>query len=842
MNLPTDLRAAGRRLLRAPGSSAALIAVLALGIGANSAIFGVVDALLFRALPVADPERLVRFQMSEERGGGMSGGVSFPQFEEFRADLVRERLLEGLAAFANGAALDLSVGTGEPERISGAAVSGEFFSVLGIVPQHGRLLLPADDSATGAGPAGAAGAEPVAVLSDGLWRRAFGADPAVVGTKVLLNRHDFRVVGVAPPRFRGPTFEDAPDLWVSLGQATIAMPDIVQFKPFERRGFGWLEVIGRLTPEADTAQLQARLDVLGQRSADLGRGEKGGDPFPWAGAVPAAAATLSGERRATVDRLSWLLLGVAGLVLLVACSVAAGLLLVRGERRQRELAIRQAIGASSGRVARELLCESALVAAASAVVGGGLAALGLRAFARLGPSEFVLSIAPPSPASDPRMLAFTAAVTLAAALLFGVLPALRGGRATLAPALKGEARRLSGAPGRGRGLSLRDGFVIIQVALSALLLVGAGLFLRTLSRASEVDLGFDADRAVAVQLDVSRQGYSKEAGRQFYGRLLERVRGLPGVSAAATAYHVPVQEANALTSVELTNVTPEAGDPANAPRVAFSMVSQGFFAALGVAIERGRDFDAAESSNDGAPVVIVNRAFAERFWPGLDPLAQRVLNFGDGGAAVIGVVPTLRNTGVREADVPFLYVPSGQFYTARRNLVVRTEGDPRTLMPMLRAAIQEMDPHLPQIGLRTLRERAGLALAQERVLAGLLTSFGALALALAALGVYSVMAYAAEVRTHEFGVRLALGAEPSSLLRMVLRRVLLLVGLGLVAGLAAALAAARSIASLLYGVPSTDGVTFAAIAFLLTLVGLAASALPALRAANLDPMTVLRQE
>ena len=669
----------------------------------------------------------------------------------------------------------------------------------------------------------------------GCWRREFGADAAVVGTRVRLNSREFTVVGVAPPVFRGATFDGLPDLWVSLGLAQLAMPDIAQFKPFERRGFSWLETIGRLAPGVTVAEVQSRMDVFAERrlALDLPRQER--DAFPWARVAPASAATLSAARHQEVGRLSWILLGVAGLVLAIACAVAAGLQLVRGERRQRELAIRLAIGASRARVTRELLLESALLALCGATAGWLLAGWGLRAFALAAPAGFSIPVAVASPASDPRVLAFTACVAVFATLAFGLLPAWRGGRADLAPALKSEAR---GAVSLARQrFSLRDGFVVLQVALSALLLVGAGLLVRTLVKASAVDLGFDADHGVAVQLDVSRQGYDREAGRLLYARLLERVRALPGVTAAAMGYHVPVQEGTAQTSVELTHFTPAKDEE---PRVAFSPVTPGFFAALGIALERGRGLEPADEH--GAPVVVVNRAFAERFWPGRDPLGERVLNFGDGGATVVGVVRNVRNTSVREGDLPFLYVPSSQFYTARMTLVARTAGDPRALLPALRAAIAEVDPHLPLIGLRTLRERAGLALAQERVLAGLLSAFGLLALALAAMGLYAVVAYATELRSREFGVRLALGARPAGLLGLVLGRALSLACVGTAAGLAAALGATRWIAELLFGVPATDGATFAGIALLLTFVAGLASVVPAARAARLDPMTVLRNE
>ncbi|MEO8504296.1 MAG: ABC transporter permease [Acidobacteriota bacterium] len=820
-----------RRLARSPGFTSALVLVLALGIGANSAIFSLVDALLFRSLPVEQPDRLVQIGMSEERAGGkgFNGGASYLQYRDLSESTRSSSLLSGLAAFSNGATLDLSTDAGETVRVSGTLVSGNYFGVLGVGAAKGRAL-DAEDDKLGE-------AQPVTVLSDALWRSQFAADANIVGKTVRLNNRAFTVVGVAPAGFRGTTLEEIPDLWATLSMAPTAMPDMQQFKPFERRGFSWLDLIGRLAPGVSDTALQAQMDVQTERkigeSATLPKETR--DSFPWARVTPASAATLGAERRSEVDRLSWILLGVSALVLAIACAVAAGLLLVRGERRQRELAIRLAIGASRGRVVRELLLESALIAAASAVGGWFLAAWGLRAFAAAAPAEFAIPVAAASPVSDPRVLLFTILATAVATILFGLLPAWRGSSANLTPALKNEAR---GAMGSGRTrFALRDGFVVLQIALSALLLVGAGLLVRTLAKASAVDLGFDADHAVAVHLDVSRQGYSREAGQQFYARLLERVRALPGVASAALAYHVPVQERSALTSIAVTNFTPPAGEE---PRVAFTPVSTGFFETLGVRLLAGRDF--TEADGQGESVLMVNDAFAKRYWPGRDPLGERVLNFGKGGGRVIGVVPTLRNTGVRATDQPFIYVPQSSFYTASVNLVARTKGDPRALLPVVRAAVVSLDPHLPIIGARTLRERVGAALAQERVLAALLSAFALLALALAALGLYAVVAYATELRAREFGVRLALGARPAGLLGLVLGRALTLALLGLSLGLAAALGATHWIAALLFGVPETDVVTFSSIAVLLLAIAALASVIPAARASRLHPMNVLREQ
>lgn len=823
MLLPNALRAALRRLLREPGFGAAVVLVLALGIGVNSAVFSLVDALLFRGLPIADAERVVRLARSKDPGPSMGSGASYPQLQEDRGAAREAGIFTDLAAFAAGNTVDVGRGDREPVQASATVVSGNYFPLLGVRPQLGRLLTEADDHA--------AGADTVAVLADGFWRRQFGADPAVVGRRLRVNATEFVVVGVAPPGFYGVAYEDLADLFLPLSMATTASPSLAQFKPFERRGFTWLETVGRLAPGRRVREAQAFFDARTKRLLAVSTAPAERNAFPWVRLASVTGATLGAERRTQVDRASYLLLGVAGLVLAIACAVAAGLLLVRGERRQRELAVRRALGASRLRVVQESLWESALLAGAAGVLGIALAAAGLRAFAATAPAEFPLPVAAATPLGDWRVVAFTAAVALLATLLAGAAPAWRNTRAALAPTIKGAA---PGTVGTRTRVTLRDGFVVVQVALSALLLVGAGLLLRTLAKAGAVDLGFDVDHGVAVRLDVGRQGYDRAAGTAFYDALLARVRALPGVTGAALAVHVPVSTAVWRNSIELTHHAATSEED-----VSFTPVSRGFFATLGVPLLAGRDFEAADDT--GPPVVIVNRAFAERYWPGRDPLGERLTNFGDDGAAVVGVVETVRNLSVREPGEPFLYVPQGQFYAGARTLVARTNGDPEALLRAVRATITAADPHLPQVGPATLRTRVGRALGEERALASLLSAFGLLALALASFGLYAVVAYATELRRREFGVRLALGARGGAVLGAVLRRglALALVGTGL--GLLAAVAAARALGSLLFGVAPVDGPTYAGIAFVLALAAAVASALPAWRAARLDPMAVLRE-
>ena len=550
--------------------------------------------------------------------------------------------------------------------------------------------------------------------------------------------------------------------------------------------------------------------------------------------LPLADAVLDPSRQHEVARSSWLLVAVTAVVLLIACAVAAGLMLVRGEARHRELAVRQALGASRGRLVRQLLAESLLLSAAAAVLGVLMAQWSADLFLALAPETFPLPTQAATPVLDARVIGFTSALALLSSLAFGLLPAWRASGPDLAQGMKAHAAPLAG---RARSFSLRGSFVVVQVALCAVLLVGAGLLLRTLAEATRAPLGFDPESALVVSFDVSKSGYDRERGRQFQAQLLDRVRQLPGVRSAALSRHVPVQEAGMITSVELSSFTAPPGRP---PEVIFTPVSPDFFRTMGIRLEQGRDL--ARTDEGGPSVLVVNRAFADRFWPGRDALRERVLNFGEKGAEVIGVAANAKQTSVREAPEPMIYVPDFEFYSPSTSLIVRTAFDPRRVLPAVTGAMRELDRSVPLFRVRTLREHVGLALAQERVTAALLSALGLLALILAAIGLYSLIAYTTQVRAREFGIRLALGASPRQLLQLVLREGAGLAATGVVIGLAVAAAASRVLASMLFGVSPTDPLTFACIAALLLGVALAASTIPARRASAVDPITTLRSE
>lgn len=821
-NLISDLRYALRVLAKNPGFTAIAVVTLALGIGVNSVMFSLVDAVLFRSLPVEQPEQLVRIGMTNERGVDL-GGVSYPLLK----DLAREAdALAGLAGSAAGSQVNLSAGEEQAERVTAATVSGNYFAVLGVKPAAGRLLNEQDDTTPGG--------HPVLVLSEAFWKRRFGGDPRVIGSAVRMNTSAFTIVGVAARGFHGVNLESVPDIWAPLTMTLQTSPNVAQFKPYERRGFTWIDLIGRLNHGASAAQARTQLDTINTRINQELKLDTKGDRYDRFQVLSLASATLEPGRQQEVTRTSWILIGVTALVLVIACAVAGGLLLVRGEQRQREVAVRRALGASRGRIVRQLLTESFLLSTSAAVLGILFAVWSADLFLRIAPATFPLATGAATPVLESRVMWFTGALAFVCTFAFGLLPAWKASQANIFETMKLDSAL---ATGRRRWFSLRNSFVVVQVALSAVLLVGAGLLLRTLGEATRVNLGFDPQNALVISLDVSKSGYDRERGRQFYAQLLDRVRQLPGVRSAAVSRHVPVQGAGMITSVELTNFTPPAG---NEPRVMFTPVSPDFFRTLGIPLERGRDFTRADE--EGTSMLMVNRAFADRFWPGRDPLRERVLNFGEKGAEVIGVAADVKQTSIRESAEPMIYVSDFAFYMPGTSLVVRTTGDPRAALAAVTGVVRSLDKNVPLFRVRTLTEHVGMALGQERVIAALLAAFGLLALILAGIGLYGVIAYTTQIRTREFGIRLALGAYPGDLLRLVLRQGAWLATTGVMIGLAVAASASRVLTSMLFGVSATDNLTFAAIAVVLLVVALGASAIPARRAARVDPIATLRSE
>lgn len=819
-----DLRYAARTLVRDPGYTATAVITLALGLGLTAAMFSVVDAVLFRPLPVEAPERLVRAN-TEFQGGGMLTGTTYPLFQEYRR---RARTLAGVAAYSDVPRLDLEIGGERPERLRGMLVSGELFEVLGVTPPLGRGIEPADERP---------GSPPVAVLSDTLWRRRFGADPRAIGSVVHVGDQPVTVVGVAPAGFVGVDLQLQPDLWLPLPMIVVTSPDLAALQPLEGDVFSWLEIVGRLAPGASSAAVRAELSAIaaGATAADGSSGAPG-EAARAVAVVPAVDAALGYGGAEQVTRLSWLLLGVVVLVLLVACADAATLILVRGERRRREIAVRLAIGGSRGRIVRQLLVESGLVAVLATAAGLLLAGWATDLLAAAAPERFPVPLGAASPLAGSRVIAFAAAAAALTVVLVGLGPALRTSRPELLPALKSE---LAGFTAGRRRLKLGDLLVVAQVALSTVLLAGAGLLLRTLWNASQVDLGFRAEGAAVATVELEG-GHSADPARgaALYGRLLERVEAMPGVESAALVGSLPLTGSGMMLRSEVEGYRDPSGDAMTV--LSFDPVTPGAFAALGIPLLAGRGFSAADGKG-APPVAIVNRAAAELYWPGQSPIGK---HFGQDETAmeVVGVVGTTKVRSPREDPQPLVYVPLAQVHLPQVTLVARTAGDPRPLLPRLDAAVAELGPGLPPAGARTLRQELGGAVAQERLLAGLLGGFAMLALVLAAAGLYGVVSYSTEVRTRELGIRMSLGAERGDVLRLVLRQGAAIAAAGLGVGVAGALAAGRLLESLLFQVSPTDPATLAGAALVLALAVALAGLLPARRATRVDPAEALRAE
>lgn len=809
-----------RRLSQSPSLALAVVLTLALGFGANITIFSLVDAVLFRPLPLPDADRLVRILPRDPKMPELNVS-SYPVYNDYRE---QAHSFSALAAFSDIRHVNVVARGGErPERLDAMLVTGSFFSVLEARPLVGALLSPADD---------AAGAPAGLVLSESLWRRKFNADPRILGRTVLINQHPFAVLGVVPVSFVGPVLEARPDLWVPVSKVDEAAPTLTVFKPLERRGFPWLHLVARLRPEVTVGQAGTEIETIGRRRAAQQTGDR---KDPVAQVVTASAAAFDPGRRDALTRMSWILLGVVTAVLLIACAVVSGLLLVRLERRQKETAMQVALGISRRRLCAELLLESLLLSALGAIAGLGLSSVGRRLLLTQIPADMPVAIQAASSLADPRVLAFTAIACLMIGLLFGLAPALRALRTAPGEVLKEQG---TGAGASRWGLALRNAFVVVQVALSTVLLIAAGLLLRTLGKASAIEPGFRPDGALMASFDLAQQGYDETAGARFAQQLFARLRESPGLRSAALAQSVPVGPSAMGLSFQVAGYSPPDGQPLVAD---IDAVTPGYFKTLGIPLLRGRDFTLQDSATS-QPVVIISDTMARRFWPGKDPIGERLGDVAPEGALIVGVVADVKARSLREPQGPMFYLPLAQFYWPRLSVVVRSPGDPRLVQRQLADAVASLDRNLPLFDLQTLSQRLSKALARERTVAGLFSAFGLLALVLAVGGLYSVISHATELRTREFGIRMAMGSDAGGVRRLVLRQGLVIALVGLFLGLLAALGLTSWLSSLLVEVSATDPATFAAIPLLLIQAALLACLVPALRATRVNPMLALRRE
>ncbi len=764
----------------------------------DSTVFGIVNGLLLGALPVREPSRLV----SLNRGNSFS----YPDYIDYRDQT--SQVFEGITAHFPFIPANLG-GAGEPERIWGQVAAGNYFSVVGIKPVHGRSFTYEEDRA--------AGGNPVVVLSNGLWRRRFAAMPDVVGRQVLLNGQSYTVIGVMPPGFHGTDRAVLADFWVPLAMYGQIMPDLAKDNLVASRNAHWLMLDGRLKPGVSRQQAVAALNVIQRRLDNAYRkGEKARDAIR----LGDSGGLAGGLDRFAVSFMAVLAV-LVGMVLLIACANVANLMLARAMGRQREIGLRLALGASRRRLVRQLLTESVLLSLIGAVGGFALAAA-----ATVGISRFTLPLPVPVKfdfAPDARVLWFTLALAVVTGVIFGLVPALRATRPDLVIALKEQTTGF----GSFRRLGIRNLLVVVQVSLSLVLLAGTGLFLRSLQKASSIDIGMRPDHVLLMATNPKLSQYSPEKTRQYLAQLRERVSALPGVRSVSYLDSVPL-------SIGGTSLDFKADGVKDAKQVTADVYYAGshLFETMGLPLLHGRDF---ARQTDGSSVIL-NERMAQRFFPNADPIGRRIMESGN-AYEVIGVAKDFksRTLGEEPSDVAFLYLearPENVFSFYGISIVVKTTGDPKSMIHPVRQQIAALDPNLAVSGAETMDEHVDKALLIPRISALLLGVFGAVGMTLATVGLYGVMSYSVRRRTREIGIRMALGARTGGVLRLVARQGLALAGAGVLIGLALALAVSRFAASLLYGISATDPLTFVLVPALLLAVAVAAVLLPARRRAD----------
>jgi putative ABC transport system permease protein len=792
-----DLRYAARTLTRSPGFTLVAVFTLALGIGANTAIFSVVNAVLLRPLPYAEPERLA------SAGWLMRG--------DYLVARERSRSFEELALYRASVGFNLSA-AGEPERVTGAHASPDLFSILGVAPLLGRTLLAHEERP---------GEDGVVVLSHALWRQRFGGDPAVVGREVMIDSEPRTVVGVMPPGFDFPAGDAL--LWVPL--------PLDPADPVALWGGGGGQSLGRLRAGVTPAQAQAEIRALASEMREANTLWTPPPEYGMEREVTALQEQMVGEVRTRL----LVALGAVGLVLLIACANVANLMLARAAARRKEVAIRTALGAGRFRLIRQLLTESTLLALLGGAAGLALAFGGVRLLIGGLPADTprVAEIG-----IDVGVLGFAAAVTLLTGLLFGLFPALRTSRQDLHAALRGGRGASEGAGQR----RLSSALVAGEVALAVVLVIGAGLLIRSFWTLLRVDPGFRVESIVSARITPPEIRYGQAAQqRAFYGELLARTEALPGVSGAALVDRLPLVGGFAGLAFEVEGQPFVPGTAA--PMVETRRITPDYLRLMGIPLLSGRPL--ADADREGAPdVALINEAMARQHWPGEDPVGRRFkpVWWQNRWITVVGVVADVRQYGLASAVEPEMYRPFAQEPAGTMMLVARTAAEPPVLAANLRSTVAAVDPEVPVSEVLTLEQVVSRSVAAPRFTMLLLAVFAAVALLLGAVGIYGVVAYSVTRRTREIGVRMALGARVEDVARLVIGQGLLLTLVGVAIGLVVALAATRVLSSLLYGIEPTDPVTFLAVPLLLTLVALLASYLPARRATRVDPLVALRAD
>jgi predicted permease len=813
-----DLKFGARLLLRSPALTAVAALSLALGIGANTTIFTIVNAVLLNPLPVEEPSRLVSIYTTDTRATGAFAAfapMSRPNFEDLRA---KNDTFAGMVA-AGFAPMSLS-GRGEPEQVFGQIVTGDYFDVLGAPMALGRGFRGAADEQPGA--------SPVVVLSYGIWQRRYGGRADIVNDTITINGRAFTVVGVAAEGFRGTTTLGGPEIWVPFGVHREVTTGFLAENWDSRRALVFA-VHGRLKDGVTVEQAGANLAGIAKSLEEQ---------FPTDNrdrtttVVPLAQSTVNPAFRGNMVMAGSLLMAIVALVLLIACGNVANLLLARATARRQEIAVRLSLGASRGRLVRQLLTESVLLASL-----GGIAGVAVAFWAR----SLLWAYRPPFLQEnaldlqfDSSVIVFTAAVSLATGVLFGLVPAWQSSR----PNLVTELKERTTVPSGSRWYSVRNLLVVGQVGLSFIALASAGLFLRSLGNAQQIDPGFDADRLLILGVSPGTSGYEEARGAELYRRIVERASSVAGVESVALANAVPLFNGGFARTVFRDGQ--DTADPRAGRLTQLALVTPAYFRTMGIRIVRGRGITGAD--RPGAPfAAVINETMARQYWPGEDPIGQRFRFFGEPDPrVVVGIAADSKYNFLGEDPTPYIYTALEQTYDPAATVLVRAAGDPAAIMNTVRRELQQLEPSMPLLNVTTLRDVFEQALWAPRMGAALLGIFASLALLLASIGLYGVMAYTVSQRTRELGIRLALGARQSDVRGMVVRQGLLLAAGGVAVGLAIAVALARLVTNLLYGVTGTDPVTFAVIPLILLVVAAGATYFPAWRASRVDPVEALR--
>ena len=801
-NVIGDVRFAARMLFRAPAFSLLAVLTFAIGIGINTAVFNVVNGVLLRPLPYPDADRITMLWMDNRRQGIKEDITSYPNFIDWR---------DQNTSYAHVAAYTPSAfsltGSGEPERLLGASVTANFFDVLQVPPALGRLFTAANETP---------GQDTVVVIAHGFWQRRFGGAPDVLGRTLTLSGRNYEIIGVMPPSLRWP--EDA-ELWRPLAPVQ---------QQREARGAFWLPVIGRLKPGVSVEQAQTEMNEIGRRLEEQ---------FPSNRGFGVYVVTLQEQLVGNIQRALFVLLAAVGFVLLIACANLANLMLGRTAARRKEIAIRTALGAARGRIVGQIVTETFVLAVLGAAIGIGLAYWATRFFITLGgdsiPRQDAIQM-------DGGVLVFALVLAVVSAVLAGLVPALQASRRKIVDHLREGARAGTGGAGR----RTRNALVAAEVALAIVLLTGAGLLIRTLWTMQQTERGFDPSNVAMMTVSPPAATYKDGAAvRSFYLRLLERIRAVPGVTSAASGTGVlqPLVTSSAVFSIEGKPLPP----PEERVEYPIESVSPGYFETVGMRIVRGRGFTDADHA-EAPPAVVINETLARDAWPGQDPVGRR-LRFGDESSqapwmTVVGVIRDAHRADVTRTIRPEVYLCSVQQVSRTQTLLIRTAGDPTSVVSMVRRELQALDPQLPIFNVTTLEDELADTMNQPRFQAVLLAGFAGIALLLATIGIYGVTSHAVSQRTQEVGIRMAMGAARRDVMRMILLQHLRPAIIGLVAGVVGAVALSRFLQSLLFGVSATDPATFVLVSIALLSVAAAACFVPARRATRVDPLVALRSE